>query len=153
MRMRRFLAAAAVAPLCFAALQAHAQTTVTDARTTPAATSQTGDLTINSGASIKVTTGDAVTLDSPNTITNSGTIDVTDSPTNANGILVTSPSGAVVSSGIVNVTDTEVLKDTDGDGDLDGPFVSATTTRFGVHVINPFSGTINESGGQILVRG
>jgi hypothetical protein len=151
--MKRLLAAAAVAPLCFAALQAHAQTTVTDQRTTPAQTSTTGNLTINAGASIKVTGGAAVTVDSNNTVTNDGTIDITDSTTPATGILVTSPSGSVITSGIVNVTDTETLKDADGDGDLDGPFVSATTPRFGIHVTGPFTGAVTQSGGQILIRG
>ncbi|HET9160609.1 MAG TPA: autotransporter outer membrane beta-barrel domain-containing protein [Caulobacteraceae bacterium] len=151
--MKRFLAAAAVAPLCFAALQAHAQTTVTDTRTTPAQTSTTGDLTINAGASIKVTSGTAVTVDSNNVVTNNGTVDVTDSTTPATGILVTSPNGSVISGGVINVTDTEKLKDNDGDGDLDGPFVSATTPRFGIHVLNPFTGAITESSGSILIRG
>ena len=134
-------------------MQSHAQTTVADNRTTPAVTSTTGDLTINSGAGIKVITGDAVTVDSPNTLVQGGAIDITDSPTNSTGVLVTSTSGTVVNTGTINVTDTEVLKDTDGDGDLDGPYVTASTTRFGIHVINPFNGPINESAGQITIRG
>jgi hypothetical protein len=46
--MKRFLAAAAIAPLCFAAIEARAQTTISDARTAPVQTSTTGNLTIDS---------------------------------------------------------------------------------------------------------
>src|SRR5436190_7338849 len=94
MRMRRFFAAAAMAPLCFAALEARAQTTISDARTTAVQTSTTGDLTIT--GSITVTDGAAVTLDTPATVTHSGTIDIKDAPSPATGILVTAPSGAVI---------------------------------------------------------
>jgi hypothetical protein len=153
MRMKRFFAAAAMAPLCFAALGAHAQTTISTATTTAVKTSTTGDLTINPGASITVTDGAAVTLDTPANVINNGTIDIKDAPSPATGILVTAPSGSVVSSGIVNVTDTETLKDADGDGDLDGVFVTSTVPKFGVRVTNPFTGNINQSGGQILIRG
>lgn len=152
--MKRFLAAAAVAPLCFAAFQAQAQTTITDARTAPVATSTTGNLTVSATGSITVTANAGVTLDAAgSTVSIDGAVDIKDATTPATGVLVTAPSGSVAQTGILNVTDTEVLKDNDGDGDLDGPFVSATTTRFGIRVVNPFTGSINQTGGQILIRG
>src|SRR5436190_1202503 len=153
MRTRRFFAAAAMAPLCFAALEARAQTTITDARTTAVQTSTTGDLTISASGSVTVTDAAAVKLDTPATVTNNGTLDVKDAPSPATGILVTAPSGAVITSGVINVTDTEVLKDADGDGDLDGVFVTSTVPKFGIRVTNPFTGNITQSGGQILIRG
>ncbi|MDB5453866.1 MAG: hypothetical protein JWO33_2444, partial [Caulobacteraceae bacterium] len=73
--MKRFLAAAAIAPLCFAAMEARAQTTISDARTAPVQTSTTGDLTIGAGGSITVTNDAAVTINTPATVTNSGAID------------------------------------------------------------------------------
>lgn len=150
--MKRFLAAAAIAPLCFAALEARAQTTINDARTAPVQTSTTGDLTIGAGGSITVPGGAAVTLDSNNTFSNAGLLQIQNATTEATGLLVTSSAGTINNSGTINITDNEELKDLDGDGDTDGPYVSATTPRFGIHVLNPFTGAITNSG-QILIRG
>ena len=56
------------------AAPALAQTTVTSNTSTPLLTSKTGDLTINSGVSVTPPSGAAVTIDSNNSITNSGLI-------------------------------------------------------------------------------
>lgn len=151
--MKRFLAAAAIAPLCFAAVHAQAQTTISDAQTTPVQTSVTGDLTTTASGSITVKEGAIVTLDSNNTVTNNGLLNSQDSTTSATGILITSGSGTVVSSGVINVTDTDTLKDLDGDGDIDGPYVTSTATRYGIRLTSPFTGSITQSAGQILLRG
>jgi hypothetical protein len=151
--MKRFLAAAAMAPLCFAAMEARAQTTINDARTTPVQTSTTGNLTIDAAGSIKVPSGAAVTVDSASTVINNGVIELKDGTSAATGILVTSGSGNVTSAGTINVTDSEELKDTDGDGDIDGPFVTSTAQRYGIHVVGPFTGSVTQAGGQIFVRG
>src|SRR5579875_1129325 len=94
MRISLF-AAAALAPLCVAALQgsAQAQTTISNSRTTPIATStanngQPSDVVIASGGSISVSgTTPAVTLDSSNTVTNQGAISIKDVD-DATGVLV-----------------------------------------------------------------
>jgi hypothetical protein len=151
--MKRFLAAAAIAPLCFAAMQARAQTTISDARTAPVQTSTTGNLTIDTGGSIKVTEGPLVTIDSNNTVTNNGLIESKDSASTATGILVTSGSGSIVTAGTINITDSEELKDADGDGDVDGPFVSSTAQRYGIHIVNPYTSSVSQTGGSIFVRG
>ena len=151
--MKRFLAAAAIAPLCFAAMEARAQTTISDARTAPVQTSTTGNLTIDATGSVKVADGALVTIDSNNTVTNNGVIESKDSTSSATGILVTSGSGSISGAGTINVTDSEELKDTDGDGDVDGPFVSSTAQRYGIHIINPYTSSITQSGGAIFVRG
>lgn len=151
--MKRFLAAAAMAPLCFAALEARAQTTINDARTTAVQTSTTGDLTIGTAGSVTLTDGTAVTLDSANTVTHNGVISITGATTPSTGVLVTSGSGTITSAGNITVNDSETLTDSDGDGDLDGVFVSAATPRFGVHVVNPFTGSITQTTGTVQLRG
>lgn len=150
--MKRFVAAVAMAPLCFAAAEARAQTTVTDARTTPAVTSTTGDLTITATGTITVTSGTAVTVDTPATVISSGQITINDAPGAATGILVTSGSGAITSAGVISVGDTDTPKDTDGDGIPDGPFATSAFTRYGIHVVNPYTGAVTQSG-VINIRG
>jgi len=151
--MKRFFAAAAFAPLCFAAAQAHAQTSISTATTTPVVTSTSGDVTIETVGSITVTAGDAVTLDAPGSkVENKGNIIINDASTDVTGILVTAPSGTVLNSGVVVVADTDTPTDTDRDGDLDGPFVTDTGVRYGIHVVNPFTGSVTVTGG-IGVKG
>lgn len=158
--MKRLFAAAAFAPLCFAAVEAQAQTTVSDARTTPLATSTTGNLEITSSGSVEVKTGGpAITVDSDNTVKATGGISVRDS-TNGVGILVTTPAGGRTTTidlnGNIAADDTVANTDTDKDGDLDGPFVpDAAVTRYGVRVTGtgPLIGNITQTAGTIAVEG
>ena len=55
--MKRLFAAAAAAPLCFAASQALAQTTISTATTTPLATSTAGDINIDINGSVVLSGG------------------------------------------------------------------------------------------------
>lgn len=134
-----------MAPLCLAAMEASAQTTINTETTTPVRTSTTGDLTIGEAGKIAVGDGAAVTLDSNNSVFNNGTIEVTNAPGEATAIRVESSTGRVDFSGVINVGDTDEPEDADGDGDLDGPFVTQTPRRFSVHVINDFTGDLTQS--------
>ena len=83
--MKRFLVAAALAPLSFAAA-AHAQTTISTATTAPLTTSSSGDVTITSAGSITPATSTtagttAITVNSANSVDNEGAITVTETTT------------------------------------------------------------------------
>lgn len=153
--MRRLFAAAALAPLTFAAHGAYAQTSIETATTAPVSTSATGALTITSAGSITVAEGAAVTVDSNTTVSNAGTISVRNS-TNGTGILVTNGrTGTINLSGVIAADDTFANIDADGDGDLDGRFVTSGVVRYGVRIVgpDPFTGDINQTAGQINVEG
>lgn len=155
--MKRLFAAAAIAPLSFAAA-AHAQTSVSTATTAPLVTSSAGDVTVTSAGSIIINSGVGVTVNSNNKLTNQGSIIVRDAPT-ATAILVDVPAGGRTStieiSGQVGADDTKNNTDTDSDGDLDGPFTEAGVLRYGLRVAGPgvFTGNINQTGGAIGIKG
>lgn len=139
-RMRILLATAvAIAPL-MAATGAMAEVVITTARTTPITTSNaTGsgpdDIRIASGGGVTVTSGSAVTVDSDNDFTLEGTGSITMNPAadGATGVLVNPGVTSTVSiGGTIAVVDTiETYPDTDGDGDLDGPWATGSG-RYGV---------------------
>lgn len=162
--MRILLATAvAIAPL-MAAAGAHAETVISNARTTPISTSNaTGSapdsIRIANGGSIAVTSGAAVTVDSSHglDIDSGGAISMSKAADGATGVLIQGGNaGPIVIGGSISITDDiDEYKDTDGDGDLDGPFASGTD-RYGVRVTGnaPFTGDILvESTGAILVEG
>jgi hypothetical protein len=142
--MRILLATAvAIAPL-MAAVGAEAQVVIENERTTPIVTSTAGngaaaDVQIKSGGNVKVASGAAVTVDSDNDvdIDSGGSITMADAADGATGVLVQGGnSSSVTIGGAVNITDSldnDDYKDTDKDGDLDGPF-AAGTGRYGVRV-------------------
>jgi hypothetical protein len=164
--MRILLATAvAIAPL-LAVTGAQAEIVVSTARTTPIQTSNaTGtaadNVRIASGGSIAVTSGTAMTLDSNNTldIDSGGSITMAKSADGATGVLVNGGNtGSLAMGGVISVTDSledADYKDTDGDGDIDGPFATGTG-RYGVRVVgaSPFNGNITiESSGSVTVEG
>ncbi|MBA4332126.1 MULTISPECIES: autotransporter domain-containing protein [Brevundimonas] len=164
--MRILLATAvAIAPL-LAVTGVQAEVVVSTARTTPIQTSNaTGtaadNVRIASGGSIAVTSGAAMTLDSNNTvdIDSGGSITMAKAADGATGVLVNGGNtGSVTMGGTINITDSQEtadIKDTDGDGDLDGPFATGTG-RYGVRVTgaSPFVGNVLvESSGSISVEG
>lgn len=164
--MRKLLAtAAAMAPLV-AATGVQAEVVISNARTTPILTSTatgTGadNVRLASGGSIAVTSGAAITLNSNHTVDldSGGSITMAGSADGATGILVNGGNnGGVVVGGAVTIYDTQGdddIKDTDGDGDLDGPFATGTN-RHGLRVAgaSPFVGDITiESTGVISVEG
>lgn len=166
MSMKHLFAAAAMAPLCFAASAVFADTTISDSSTTPLVTSTAGNVIINGSLTTKVD-GAAITVDSDNTVTISGAVTVNDQP-NAVGLLVIGNAAGRTSSiningGALSALSTVKQVDTDKDGDLDGPFVGTAgdpsvadpAVRYGLRVTGPgtFTGTINQSGGAISVLG
>ncbi len=159
--MKRFLAAAAAAPLCFAAQAALAQTTITTNTVAPLATSTTGDLTVSAGAGVTVRTGGPViTVDSDNAVIINGSVSARDSTSGGTGILVTTGSGVrssnITVAGAVGADDTVAAVDSDGDGIPDTPFATPGIVRYGVRVTGPgtYHGTLGEPlGGTIAVKG
>ena len=155
--MKRLFAAAAMAPLSFAAA-AHAQTSVSTATTAPLVTSTAGDITVTAAGSIILPSGVGVTINSDNKLTNEGSIIVRDAAT-ATAIQVDVPAGGRAStitlSGQVGADDTKVNTDTDKDGDLDGAFTEAGTLRYGLRLSGPgvFTGNITQTAGAIGIKG
>ncbi len=162
--MRILLASAvAIAPL-MAASGAYAEVVVSNARTTPIATSTaTGsapdNIRLASGGSVAVTSGAAVTVDSSHSVDlDSGSaITMEKAADGATGILVNGgTAGNVTVGGAIKITDDiDEYKDTDNDGDLDGPLASGTD-RYGVRITGPGGRTGNllvESSGSITVEG
>ncbi|MDB5452864.1 MAG: hypothetical protein JWO33_1442, partial [Caulobacteraceae bacterium] len=140
--------------------QASAETSVASARTTPISTSTAAsgapdNITITADGSVKPPSGVAVTLDSDNTVSNSGTIQIQDVSDTTGVLVLGGHTGAVTNSNAITFNETAVAVDSDGDGNLDGAFASGVR-RFGVRVIGPgaFTGTItNAAGGMITVQG
>ncbi len=134
--------------------QALAQTTISSGTTAPLATSKTGDLTIASGGTVKPSSGVAVTVDSNNTVTNSGVIQFQNID-NTTGVLIQGGrAGSLVNNNTIQVDDTSTTT-TDSNGIVHGPF-AVGTGRFGVRVVGPgdFTGPItNAAGGVITVKG
>jgi uncharacterized protein with beta-barrel porin domain len=68
----------------------------------------------------------AVTVNSNNTLTNNGTINITDS-NNASGVRIApGVTGSYSGTGVISVTEDYTRTDTDNDGDLDGPMAIGT---------------------------
>lgn len=142
------------------ATAAAADTSITDARTTPVATSTANagapdNVAITSSGSVKPGSGIAVTLDSDNSITNAGVIQIRDA-SDATGILARGGhAGSVTNSATVQVDETTTFSDTDGDGIVDGPFATGAR-RYGIRVVGaaPLTGGIsNDAAGAIAVQG
>ena len=160
----RLLAGAAAAPLLLLAPQALAETTISTERTTPVRTSTAGSggvadhVVIDEDGSIVLTTaGPAITVDSNNTVTNEGQIEI-EAVDGAIGIQVNggvattvSNEAAILLEDGVDGTDDDL--DTDNDGDLDGAFATGTG-RYGIRVSGPgtVTGDILNSG-SITVEG
>jgi hypothetical protein len=164
--MRILLATAvAIAPL-MVATGSQAEIVISTARTTPIQTANaTGTAADNirfaSGGSVALASGVAVTVNSNNSVDldSGSSITMDKSADGSTGILVNGGNtGSVIVGGSVTVNDTletADIKDTDGDGDLDGPFATGSN-RYGVRVAgaSPFVGNILvESTGVITVEG
>jgi hypothetical protein len=159
----RLLAGAAATPLLLLGLPAVAETTISNERTTPVATSTANsgapdNLLIDEDGSIVLTTaGPAITVDSNSTATNEGEIEI-EAVDGAIGIQVNGGLTTTVSNeGTITLEDgfdeTDEDLDTDDDGDLDGDFATGTG-RYGIRVSGP--GTVTgdiSSSGAITVEG
>ena len=91
MRLRLLLLAAA-SPLCMTAAQAHAETVISTAVTTPLATATAAnggpdDLSVAAAGSVKPTSGTAVTLNSNNRLTVEGAVAIQNAD-NATAVLI-----------------------------------------------------------------
>lgn len=154
--MRKLLAATCLTPLSFVLLPAgaNAETVISTAITTPVLTS-TGndDVRISSTGSVKPTSGNAVTIDSNDSVKNEGAIQITGS-NNSTGILANPGfTGNITNTGTIIIDEAFTPTDTDNDGDLDGPFAQGSG-RFGIRVLGggTFTGNIINSN-NITVEG
>ena len=157
-----FLAAAvSAAPfLALGAVGAHAQVQITTATSVPVATATANagspaNIDIAVSGSIGMTTsGDAVTVNSSNTVSNEGAIGFTNLD-NSVGILVQGGNtGQVTNTGSIAVTESYVSPaDPNNDGLTDGVFAQGTN-RIGISVVgaSPFTGGITTTG-SIVVHG
>lgn len=155
----RHLLLAAASPLCLMVAPAWAETAISTAVTTPIATATAAsgvrdDVKVTSAGSIKITSGAALTLNSNNNVTHEGVLSISDA-SNATGLaIVGGATGEVKLSGSIVIDDTTEIKDTDSDGDMDGPF-AVGSNRVGVRVTGPatFHGSITQTAGTITVEG
>lgn len=158
--MRCLLASTCLTPLALMTIAApvHAETTIGAKQTTPVVTSTANngaadDIKITNAGSIELTSGSAVTIDSPNKVTNEGKIVITNAD-NAAGILAQpGMSGEIVNSatGKITVDETYAPADADNDGDLDGPF-AVGSNRFGIRTLGAFNGNVTNNG-EIAIEG
>jgi hypothetical protein len=161
--MRHLLAAATcltpAALLAAAATPARAEvvigTTVTSpVRTATAAANGTADdVRITSAGTVRPASGNAVTIDSNDNVTNEGTIQVTGA-NNATGILAAPGfAGTISSTGKIILDEAYTPADADNDGDLDGPFAQGSN-RVGIRVApgGTFTGNVT-AGGAITIEG
>ncbi len=133
------------------ALAQTTSTTVSSSTTTPLATSTAGDITINTGATVHPPSGAAVTIDSNNSVTNSGVIQF-QNLSNVVGILAHGGfAGTISNNASIEVDDTSTTT-TDGNGVIHGPFANGTS-RFGIQVTGPgvFTGDVDNSGAATIV--
>jgi hypothetical protein len=131
-----------------------AQTTVTTDTTTPLATSHAGDVTVNAGASIKPASGVAVTVDSNNNVSNSGTISF-HNVDNVTGVLVQGGVATTINNAASIVADEDSAATTDSNGIVHGPWAKGTN-RFGLRLVGPggITGSVtNAATGVISVTG
>jgi hypothetical protein len=141
--MRKLLAAAvALAPLAIAAGAAHADTEISNTRTTPILTANANNgaadnVVIANGGTLRILTGVAATLNSDNdiTIASGGLIQMEDADDGATAILAEGGnSGSIEVNGLISITEDYTAEDEDEDGDLDGPFALGSD-RYGIRVV------------------
>lgn len=147
---------ASSATIALLSASASAETVIDTKRTTPVRTStikaSTADsISVVAAGGVAPTSGDAVTIDSNHTVSNAGTIQVTDA-NGANGILAQAGvASGITNSGKIIIDETYAPVDLDKDGDLDGPFAQGSS-RAAIRTAGTFTGTIAHSG-EITVEG
>lgn len=161
MQRKVLVATVAAAPLLAMAFAASAETTVSNARTTPIATSTaTGsaadDIRVTADGSIKPTAAGAiVTIDSNNKLTNAGTLSTNNVSDSVGVLILGGRTGSLTNSASISLLEDYTPTDSDSDGDLDGAFAQGSN-RFGVRLTNAgtFTGDIvNDAAGVISVEG
>ena len=154
--MRKLLAATCLTPLSFALLPAiaNAETVISTALTTPVLTSAgNDDVRISSTGSVKPAAGNAVTIDSNDSVKNEGAIQITGSNNSAGIVANPGLTGNITNTGTITIDETYTPTDADNDGDIDGAFAQGSG-RFGIHVLSggTFTGNILNSG-SITIEG
>ena len=159
--MRKFLlSAVAAAPLLLlAAGPALADTSVasttSEVKTSTANGGNADNVTISSGATVNVAGPVAVTLDSNNNLTNSGTIEITGQDNSTTVLLNGGHTGNFTNNGVITNGESYTRTDSNGDGVLDGDFAQGTG-RYGIHLVGPgaLTGTISlGAAGTVSVQG
>ncbi len=156
--MRLLLACTCLTPIAIFASAGQAERVIETKITTPVSTSTASngapdDIRITAAGSIVPTGGAAVTIDSNHNVTNQGTIQITDA-NDSTGILANpGTAGTITNSGKIIIDETYEPKDTDNDGDLDGPYAQGER-RFGIRIApgGSFTGNIVNSG-EIGIEG
>ncbi|MCW1383126.1 autotransporter outer membrane beta-barrel domain-containing protein [Novosphingobium sp. KCTC 2891] len=134
--------------LAAGAAPALADTTISTSTTAPLATSSAGNVTVASGGTVAVTTGNAVTVDAGKTVTvNSGGAITAGTGNGAMGIFVAPVATTITNDGTITVTETFTAADADSNGIADGPVASASD-RYGIHVASggTMTGSIGNTG-------
>lgn len=155
----RYVLLAAASPLCLAVGVAHAETSISTTTTTPVATATAANgsrdsIKVTSAGAVNPTGGAAITMNSSDAVTLEGSIKITDA-NDATGILVLGGASAdVKASGSITLDESTEIKDTDSDGDNDGPFATGAR-RYGIRVTGPaaFAGSIYMPSGSISIEG
>ncbi|MFN3727161.1 MAG: autotransporter domain-containing protein [Allosphingosinicella sp.] len=151
--MRHLLACTCLTPVLLAATgnPAFADRTVSTATTAPIATSTAtsggpDNVVVTSAGSIKLTGGTAITVDSNNSVSNAGTIEILNA-SDATGILAQpGRTGNITNSGTIRLTEDYTPTDADKDGDIDGPFAQGAR-RYGIRIApgGSFTGNVINS--------
>ncbi len=163
--MRNLLATAvAIAPL-MAASGAMAEVVISTARTTPittanATSSGPDSIRLQTGGSITINNGVAVTVNSSHNFTmDGGSITINNGGAGSTGVRIEGGNTADINiTGSIAVVDdifTDTDTDTDNDGDIDGPWAHGSD-RYGIRLAGaaPLDGDIKvNSGTQIVVDG
>lgn len=150
----------AIAPMAFAVTlaPARADTTISAATSTNQQTSTVNagapdNIVVSSTGSITPASGTAITIDSNNNVTNSGSI----TASGIDGVIGIGGGGgfgsAIVNSGTITIDETYTATDTNSDGVVDGAFAQGSS-RFGIYLSGSgaFTGTVNTSG-AITIKG
>jgi hypothetical protein len=153
---RRRLLGASVAVLTLAGAGAALADVTVDGGSTAVATataSSAGPDNITQTGTLNVASGPAITLNSSNSVTNSGTIQ-TQNASNLTGILALGGNtGEISNTGQITFNQTDVLTTTSSTGIVSGPFAT-DTNLYGIRVQGPgtLTGGILNSGG-ITIQG
>ncbi|MEW6596442.1 MAG: autotransporter outer membrane beta-barrel domain-containing protein [Pseudomonadota bacterium] len=165
---KSLIAAVALAPICLLASQAGATTTISGSVNAPLKTSTANngaadDLSITGTVTATTTAPVAVTLDSNNSVTNSGTITASNTSgagATTVGILANGGfTGLVTNGGTINLGSTNTGTSSNNNGVVDAPFVPAKTgdcacNYFGIRLVgaSPLVGSVTNSG-TITIKG
>ncbi len=149
---RYLLASTAVLALAAPAAAETISTAVTQPVRTSTVKAGTPDsITISSTGSVKPAAGTAVTMDSNHSVTNQGTIAISNAD-GAIGIFANADTtGDIVNSGTITIDEPYTPTDANNDGDLDGPFALGSN-RFGIRTGGGHTGKVTNSG-TITVEG